>query len=413
MTTIKQQCLVARNHSGYIGMRSSAEKNRMLQIIADSLVQNAPYIIQANQSDVAAAVDKPAHFIDRLTLTEKRIEDMAKGLEALIALPDPIGEIDAEWKVASGLRIQKVRVPLGLIAIIYEARPNVTADAIGLCLKTGNAIVLRGSKDALKSNATIVKVIKNALKQNNFNPEFIQFINDASREGASALMQCSGIVDVLIPRGSAGLIKTVVENSSIPVIQTGAGNCHAYVHASADLDMAEKIILNGKLSRPAVCNALESLLIDKEIAKEFLPRMVAALITNGVEIVGCEQTVKICKKGVTSATEEDYYEEFLALKIAVKVVENIQEAIDHINRYGTMHSETIIARDKDAAEYFLNAVDSAAVYHNASTRFTDGFEFGFGAEMGISTQKLHARGPMGLKELTSLKYKIFGSGNVR
>jgi glutamate-5-semialdehyde dehydrogenase len=323
-----------------------------------------------------------------------------------------VGETVEEWDARSGIHIQKTRVPLGVIAIIYEARPNVTADAAGLCVKTGNAVVLRGSRDAIHSNIEIVRVFKAALAANGFNGGFMQLIEDTTREGARELMRCRDYVDVLIPRGSAALIKTTVEESSVPVIETGAGNCHAYVDRAADFDTAEKIILNGKLSRPSVCNALESLLVDRPVAAAFLPCILKALQENGVEVVGCSETVAICPD-IPLATEEDYYTEFLSLKISVKVVGGVDEAIRHINRYSTSHSEVIITSDPSAAERFLNEVDSAAVYVNASTRFTDGFEFGFGAEMGISTQKLHARGPLGLRELTGQKYKITGSGQVR
>jgi len=412
MSNVIQACAAAKEKCGYIGARTAEEKNAMLQIIAGALTEHAETIIAANQADLAESADKPAHFLDRLALNEKRIRDIAAGLEQLIALPDPIGEVLEEWDAASGLRIQKTRVPLGVIAIIYEARPNVTADAVGLCLKTGNSVVLRGSKDAIHSNRAIVDTVKSALAAKGFDPEFIQLITDTTREGAAELMKCRDFVDVLIPRGSAGLIRSVVEQASVPVIETGAGNCHAYVESSADFHMAERIILNGKLSRPSVCNALESLLVDRSVAAAFLPRIVNALTEKGVEIVGCPETVSICPQAAP-ATEEDFYTEFLALKISVKVLNGVDEAVRHINRYGTKHSEVIITHNDAAAEAFLCGVDSAAVYVNASTRFTDGFEFGFGAEMGISTQKLHARGPMGLRELTSQKYKIYGKGEIR
>jgi len=412
MLNVIDTCAAAKQTCGYIGAKNTQEKNRMLRLIAAALKANAERIIAANQADLSESAGKPAHFLDRLALSVKRVEDMACGLEQLVALPDPIGEVLEEWVAVGGFRIQKTRVPLGVIAIIYEARPNVTADAIGLCLKTGNSVVLRGSKDAIHSNRAIVEVAKTALADHGFEPDFIQLITDTSREGAGELMRCRASVDVLIPRGSAGLIRSVVEQSSIPVIETGAGNCHAYVEASADFDMAEKIILNGKLSRPSVCNALESLLVDRAIAPAFLPRIAKALAESGVEVVGCPQTLAICPD-VPPAAEEDFYTEFLALKISVKVVGGTEEAIAHINQYGTKHSEVIITQNAAAAGQFLNGVDSAAVYHNASTRFTDGFELGFGAVMGISTQKLHARGPMGLRELTSVKYKIFGNGEVR
>ncbi|MCL2796927.1 MAG: glutamate-5-semialdehyde dehydrogenase [Firmicutes bacterium] len=412
MSNVLELCAAAKEKCGYIGAKTTSEKNQMLRLIADALRDNSASIIAANATDLAENAAKPAHFLDRLALNVKRIDDMAYGLEQLIALPDPIGEVLEEWTAAGGFKIQKTRVPLGVIAIIYEARPNVTADAIGLCLKTGNSVVLRGSKDAIHSNRAIVEAAKSALSQNGFDPGFVQLITDTTREGAAELMRCREFVDVLIPRGSAGLIRSVVEQSSVAVIETGAGNCHAYVDASADFDMAERIILNGKLQRPSVCNALESLLVDRTAAQAFLPRIVKALSEKGVEVVGCTETVAICPD-VKPATEEDYYTEFLALKISVKVVSGVDEAAKHVNRYGTKHSEVIITQNAESAGFFLNNVDSAAVYWNTSTRFTDGFEFGFGAEMGISTQKLHARGPMGLRELTSVKYKIYGNGEVR
>ena len=308
--------------------------------------------------------------------------------------------------------IRKVRVPLGVLGIIYEARPNVTVDAIGLCIKTGNAVVLRGSKEAIRSNSALVAAVKARMQAGGYNPEFIQLVSDTTREGAEEMMCCRDSLDVLIPRGSAALIQTVVEKSSVPVIQTGAGNCHAYIEKTADIAMAKNIVLNGKLQRPSVCNALESLLVDAEIAPDCLPVVLGALHEAGVKITGCEQTCAICPF-VQPATPQDYFTEYLALEISVKVVENVQQACEHINAHSTGHSEVIVTQSKDAARYFTQHIDSAAVYVNASTRFTDGFQFGFGAEMGISTQKLHARGPLGLQQLTSEKYVIRGNGQVR
>jgi len=409
---IKAVMQSAKSACGYIGSRNTQDKNAMLKTIADALVKNAKPIIKANKTDIKNATDKPSYFIDRLMVDENRIKGAAEGLIKLIDLPDPIGEVVEVFNRPNGMRVEKCRVPLGVIAIIYEARPLVTVDAIGLCLKTGNSVLLRGSKDAIETNREIVKIIKAALVKNKYQSDCVGFIDDTSRDSANYLMQAREYVDVLIPRGSAALIKAAVEGASVPVIETGAGNCHAYVEATADLGIAEKVILNGKLSRPSVCNSLESLLVDNSIAKQFLPRIVQVLASNGVEVVGCGKTKAICPQ-ISLATNDDFYTEFLALKISIKVVDGVTEAISHINKYGTKHSEVILSKDKSAIDKFLQLVDSAAVYANCSTRFTDGFEFGFGAEMGISTQKLHARGPMGLRELTSCKYKIYGDGQVR
>ncbi len=410
--TVNECCRLAYEASGYIAGLDTAAKNDMLRIVADCMVSRADEILAANAADLAANADKPKHLLDRLMLDEKRLEGIAEGVRKLIALPDPVGEIIAEWTVPSGLRIRKVRVPLGVIGIIYEARPNVTADAISLCLKTGNSVVLRGGSDAIRSNRAIVSVIKAALTEAGYNAGCIQFIDDTTHAGAEALMCCREYVSVLIPRGSAQLINTVVEKSSVPVIETGAGNCHAYIEATADIPMAVNIIVNGKTQRPSVCNALESVLVDRAIAAEALPPVLGALTERGVEIRGCEETRKIFPAALP-ATEDDYYREYHGLVISVKAVSGVDEAVAHINKYGTRHSEVIITGSEAAAEKFLKGVDSAAVYVNASTRFTDGFEFGFGAEMGISTQKLHARGPLGLPQLTSEKYEIFGQGQIR
>ena len=345
-------------------------------------------------------------------LNKARLADIADGLKKLVELPDPVGEVTEQWTVDNGMNISKVRVPIGVLGIIYEARPNVTVDAIGLCIKSGNAIVLRGSKEAIMSNKALVSAVKRGLSKSGYNPEFIQLIEDTSREGAEMLMKCRESVDVLIPRGSAALIRAVVEKSTVPVIETGAGNCHAYIEKTADIKKAVNIILNGKLRRPSVCNALESIVIDETAAKEILPVVLGALKEKGVEITGCEKVRAICPY-VLPATDADYAAEYLALKISVKAVNGVAEACEHINKYSTKHSEVIITESKDAAEYFTSHIDSAAVYVNVSTCFTDGFQFGFGAEMGISTQKLHARGPLGLRQLTSEKYVIRGNGQTR
>ena len=411
MLSVLDNCKKAKATTSYMASLSTEQKNEMLTLIADALVSNASTIIEANEVDLKVNADKPKNILDRLMLNESRIASMSEGLKKLVELDDPVGEIVDEWVNYAGLNLQKVRVPFGVIGIIYEARPNVTADAIGLCLKTGNAVVLRGSRDAYNSNRAIVAVATSVLEDNGYKGDFIQLIEDLSHESSQHLMTARGLVDVLIPRGSARLIEAVVKNSTVPVIETGTGNCHAYIHETANYDIAEKVILNGKLRRTSVCNATESILIDESVAKKYLPKLLLELANRGVIIHGCEKTRAIFDCEV--ATEEDYYKEYLSTEISCKVVSNYQEAIEHINKYGSSHSETIIAEDKSAVDAFLRYVDSAAVYHNVSTAFTDGFEFGLGAEMGISTQKLHARGPLGLRELTSTKYLIRGNGQTR
>jgi glutamate-5-semialdehyde dehydrogenase len=409
---LKTLCERAKKSSKILALKSGDEKNRMLETVADSLIANQEKILKANDKDIAAAMDKPRQFIDRLSLNSARISAMAEGIRELVKLKDPIGQVIEKFTNHCGLEISKISVPLGVIGIIYEARPNVTADAVGLCIKSGNAVILRGSKDAINSNKAIVETIKNALEKEGYDSGSIGFVEDVSRQSAEEMMAARGLIDVLIPRGGIGLIKSVVENSRIPVIETGAGNCHIYVEKTADFAMAENILINAKVSRPSVCNAAESLLVDRDIASAFLPSALKKLEEKDVEIRGCEETLKYYPQG-SAATEEDYYTEYNSLIISVKVVSGIDEAINHIEKYSTRHSDAIITKSEEAAQKFLNGVDSAAVYVNASTRFTDGFEFGFGAEMGISTQKLHARGPMGLKELTSYKYTIKGKGQIR
>ncbi len=389
-------------------------KDLALEMMAQALIENTQPILDANQIDVDNARQKgmKESLIDRLALNEKRISDAAEGLMHIRSLHDPVGEVITMWKRPNGLLIGQQRVPLGVIGIIYESRPNVTVDAAGLCIKTGNAVILRGGSEAVNSNRAIVEVIANAAQKAGLPEGCIQLIEDTGRETAVQMMKLNRYIDVLIPRGGAGLIQTVVQNSTIPVIETGVGNCHVYVDCSAEPEMAERIVVNAKTSRPGVCNAAETLLVDEAIAKDFLPRILKALEEKGVEVRGCSRTQAIIT-GIKPATNEDYYTEYLDLIIAVKVVNGIDEAIEHINNYGTMHSEAIVTSDYANAMRFQNEVDAAAVYVNASTRFTDGFEFGFGAEIGISTQKLHARGPMGLKELTTMKYIIHGNGQVR
>lgn len=409
--TTRETCLKAKENLSAISLASEQDMNKMLSASANALRAQTQYIIAENKKDIANCT-RGEQFVDRLMLNEKRIDGIAVGLEKLIELKCPVGEVLEERTLYNGLLLRRVRVPLGVLGIIYEARPNVTADAIGLSIKSGNAVVLRGSKDAICSNKAITSVIKEAIRMAGFNPEFIQLIEDTTHEGATEFMRMNGVVDVLIPRGGAGLIQNAIKNATIPVIETGTGNCHVYFEKSADLSKAIPILINAKTQRTSVCNACESLLIDAPLAEKSLRQIVDALREKSVEIVACEKCREILPE-LKPATEEDFYTEFLALKISVKIVNGVEEAIAHINKYGTHHSDSILTENMAVAEKFLNEVDSAAVYVNASTRFTDGFEFGLGAEMGISTQKLHARGPMGLRELTSYKYQIRGNGQIR
>ena len=392
----------------------SEMKSKALLAIADELVKNSAEILKENAKDLDVLLKntEKSGFYDRLKLTEERIQQIAEGVRQVDNLPDPVGEITEMVKRPNGLMIGRKRVPLGVIGIIYEARPNVTVDAAALCLKTSNACILRGGSEAINSNKVLAKIMKKALRSAGVTEDAISLVEDTSRETAAEMMRLNEYIDVLIPRGGAGLIKTVVNTATVPVIETGTGNCHIYVEKSADIDMAANIIENAKTTRVSVCNAAESLLVDREIAANALPVIYERLREHGVEVFGCEETCKIIKDAVP-ATEEDYKTEYLDYKISVKIVENTDEAIDHINRYSTKHSEAIITSDYEKSQRFLQEVDSAAVYVNASTRFTDGFEFGFGAEIGISTQKLHARGPLGLRELTTSKYIIYGNGQIR
>ena len=411
MIGVEEACLRAKEHEGVIARASEEQRNAMLSAAAAALRARAGEIIAENRIDMAGCTRGP-QFVDRLMLDEKRIDGIAVGLEKLISLACPVGEVLEERTLYNGIKLRRVRVPLGVIGIIYEARPNVTADAIGLAIKSGNAIVLRGSKDAIRSNIAITGIIKDAVRAAGMDSEFIQLIEDTSREGSTRFMRMNGVVDCIIPRGGAGLIQNALQNATVPVIETGTGNCHVYFDGAADIVKGIPILINAKTQRTSVCNACESALVEANFAKAHLPAIVAALREKKVEIVACEQCRAIVPD-LAPATEEDYYTEYSALKISIKVVSGVDEAIAHINKYGTHHSDAIITEDAAAAEKFLNEVDSAAVYVNASTRFTDGFEFGMGAEMGISTQKLHARGPMGLRELTSYKYQLVGDGQVR
>ena len=392
----------------------TAAKNRGLITVAEELIRQKAYLLEENAKDVEAAKEKgiKESLIDRLQLTESRIEGMAEGLCQVAALEDPIGEVLGMKTRPNGLQIGKKRVPLGVVGIIYESRPNVTADAFGLCFKTGNAVILRGGSDAIHSNLAIVKVIKEGLMKEKLPQDLILLVEDTSREVVSDMMKLHGLIDVLIPRGGAGLIANVVNNSTVPVIETGTGNCHIYVDESADLNMAVDIIMNAKTQRVGVCNACESLLVNANIKDVLLPVLANRLKEKHVQMRADKEAMTLMP-GAVAATEEDWGTEYLDYILSIKVVYSVDEAIAHINRYNTGHSEAIITNDYTNAQKFLDEVDAAAVYVNASTRFTDGFEFGFGAEIGISTQKLHARGPMGLLALTTTKYIIYGNGQVR
>ena len=405
---------LAKNASTDAAKLGTEAKNRGLLAVADELLAQQEMILEENRKDVEAAQTKGTKqsLIDRLALSEKRIADMAEGLRQIAALDDPIGEVLYMKTRPNGLRIGKKRVPLGVVGIIYESRPNVTADAFGLCFKTGNASILRGGSDAIHSNQAIVRAVKAGLRKEKLSQDLILLVEDTSREVVNEMMKMHGLIDVLIPRGGAGLIVNVVQNSTVPVIETGTGNCHVYVDASADVAMAADIVENAKTQRMGVCNACESLVIHSEAAPEALPRIVTKLKAHNVEIRGDERARAISTE-IVPATEEDWGTEYLDAIISVKIVDSIDEAIAHINKYNTGHSESIITRDYNNALKFQDEIDAAAVYVNASTRFTDGFEFGFGAEIGISTQKLHARGPMGLEALTTTKYIIFGNGQIR
>lgn len=414
MGELEQKGRAAKEAAYQLGLLTAEAKNKALEAMADGLEAHCAEILAANEMDMAQARAKeaPQSFLDRLMLNEERVRDMADGLRALVKLSDPVGHIDEMWLNDANLQIGKMRVPLGVVGIIYEARPNVTADAVGLCLKSGNAAFLRGSSDAIGSNRAIMQVLQAAAAVAGIPDGALQLIEDTSRDTANAMLKLNEYLDVLIPRGGAGLIRNVVENATVPVIETGVGNCHVYVDDSADIDMAVNIIINGKVQRPGVCNATETLLVHEAIAPDFLPKASAKLLEAGVEL-RCSAEAQQWVTNSTLATEEDYATEFHRLVLAVKVVKNIDEALEHIRRYSTKHSEVIVTNQYDHAQKFLRMVDAACVYVNASSRFSDGFQFGFGAEIGISTQKLHARGPMGLKELTSYKYVIMGQGQIR
>jgi glutamate-5-semialdehyde dehydrogenase len=405
---------LARVASRLLEKASIDSKNHALMEAASLLLEKRAVILKANNLDIQSAKNSgiKGAFLERLELSDNKIEIMAEGLKSLALLEDPIGEVTWMKKRPNGLMIGQKRVPLGVIGIIYESRPNVTVDVFGLCLKTSNAVILRGGKEAIESNKAIVSVLKQSLKNSELPVDAVQLIEDTSRDSALGMMKLHKYLDVLIPRGGAELIQSVVENSTVPVIETGVGNCHVYVDEKADQEMALAVVVNAKTNRPGVCNAAESLLIHESIANEFLPKIGKAFVEKNVEIRGDDTVIRLLPNAI-KANEEDWGREYLDMIISVKLVKSLDEAISHINQYGTRHSEAIITNDYSNAQKFLDEIDAAAVYVNASTRFTDGYEFGFGAEVGISTQKLHARGPMGLKELTTIKYVIYGNGQIR
>jgi glutamate-5-semialdehyde dehydrogenase len=415
---VAEQARRSREAATVLATASRRLKDSALDAMASSLLERYAEILVANQADIvrSSASDTPAHLIDRLRLNVDRLHAMADGLRQVAGLPDPVGEVLRGSTLLNGLELRQIRVPLGVIGIIYEARPNVTADAAGLCLKAGNAVLLRGSSSARDSNAAIVSVLRDAVASVSLPPDAIQLVDATSRDSVKELMRARGLVDVLIPRGGADLIRSVVEESTVPVIETGVGNCHVYVDAAADLDMALRILLNAKTSRPSVCNAAESLLVHSAVSDEFLARALPALRDAGVTVHGDQAVVAAGSSvgvPVVPATDEDYAAEYLSMDISAAVVPSLDDAIVHIRRYGSSHTEAIVTGSQAAARRFTAEVDAAAVAVNASTRFTDGGEFGFGAEIGISTQKLHARGPMGLPELTSTKYLVVGDGHIR
>ena len=414
MTTLEIMGAKAKEASRFL-MTAGSKKDDALLAIAKALREHSEEIIKANSIDIKNGEEAglTVSLLDRLRLDEARIEGMAVGVEQVAALPDPVGRVLDGRTLKNELKIQKVSVPMGVIGIIYEARPNVTSDAAALCLKAGNAVILRGGKEAINSNTAIMAVMREAVKNVGFPEDCVALVTDTTRQSATELMQLSEYLDVLIPRGGAGLIKSVVNNSKVPVIETGVGNCHVYVDDSADIKMAADIVFNAKTSRPSVCNAIETVLVHADIADKALPAIKAELDKMNVEIRGCERTKQILGDSIIPATEDDYAREFLDYILAIKVVDSIDDAIAHIAKYSSGHSESIVTSDYRNADKFTSCVDSAAVYVNASTRFTDGGEFGLGAEIGISTQKLHARGPMGLNELTSNKYVIHGDGQIR
>ncbi|MCA9406088.1 MAG: glutamate-5-semialdehyde dehydrogenase [Candidatus Omnitrophica bacterium] len=413
-STVLSVAKKAKAAAGEMALLPTSVKNAVLRKIAKDIVAKADYLIKENQKDLKAAEQQnySKALVDRLVLNDKRIKGMAQCLLDTVKIKDPVGVVMQTFKRPNGLVIEKVRTPIGLIGIIYESRPNVTSDCIGLCLKSGNAVILKGGKEALYSNQAIFKVVQDALKGTKVPTDAIQLIASTDRAAVNELLKLDQYVDLIVPRGGEGLIRFVAENSLIPVVKHYKGICHTYVSSNANLKMAHDICFNAKVQRPGVCNAMETMLVHKKVAKEFLPKMAESLIQAGVELRGCDQTQKILKD-IKKANESDWFEEYLDLILSVKIVNDTKEAIDHINHYGSHHSDAIVTDNKKEADQFLKSVDSATVYVNASTRFTDGYEFGFGAEVGISTDKLHARGPMALEELTTYKYLIHGKGQIR
>ncbi len=409
--SVQEMCSRAKEASFRLANLSTDTKNAMLKVMADALTDNIDIIFEANKIDLDNYEDKTSAFYDRLTVTEDRINLMKEGLLQIIELPDPVGEVVEEFTLDSGLDIKKVRAPLGVIGIIYEARPNVTVDCVGLTLKSSNAVVLRGGKEAINTNRAIANIMKSALENNGFDSEIMQFIDDTTRESSYELLQQDKFVDVIIPRGGEGLKKFILANAKMPVIASAGGNCHAYIDNTADFELATKVILNAKTQRVSVCNALEHILVDKNVNVRYMQSLISSLQENNVRVKGDNIIQHIAE--VEPMTPEDDDTEYLDYIVSIKVVNGLEEAINHINKHSTHHSEVILSNDKTACEIFSRAVDSACVYTNTSTRFTDGFQFGYGAEMGISTQKLHARGPIALKELTSVKYNISSNGAVR
>lgn len=404
--------VAAQKASRVLATKSSEQKNRAIKQMADALVRNRSSILKANRKDVSSARGASRAFVDRLALSEQRIRQMADSLREVAKLHDPVGEVIKAWRMPNGLWIHKVRVPLGVVAIIYESRPNVTSDCAGLCFKSGNSVILRGGSESLNSNKAIFNILQDVLRKNHMPQEAICLIETRDRRAIDGLLRLDDCIDVVIPRGGEGLITHVVAVSRIPVIKHYKGICHVYVDEWADLNMAEKICLNAKLQRPGVCNAMESMLVHRDVAGRFLPGMLRKFMASGVEIRGCAMTARIVKT-VKRATEQDYRTEYLDLILSVRVVDSLSQAIDHINTFGSHHSDSIVTDNYDNSLEFLKMVDSACVYVNASTRFTDGYQFGMGAEIGISTDKLHARGPMALEELTGYKYMVFGKGQIR
>ncbi|MFK4302436.1 MULTISPECIES: glutamate-5-semialdehyde dehydrogenase [unclassified Paenibacillus] len=411
---VRTKATLAKKSAGVMNRLTAVQKNEALLAMAEALVNHTEELIAANKNDLKRGreLGTSESLLDRLKLTEDRIGAIAEGLRQIVELPDPVGDMLEHIERPNGLRIEKIRVPLGVIGIIYEARPNVTVDAAGLCLKTGNPVVLRGGSAALFSNRKIIEVLQQALDTTAVPRDALQLIEDSDRASVNEMLTLNGLLDVIIPRGGRSLIQNVVQNSTVPVIETGAGVCHTYLDATADTQMAEAITLNAKVQRPSVCNSMETLLVHSDYAQAHLTSLAERFREAGVELRGCARTRELAPWAVP-ATEEDYGTEYNDYIMNIKVVDNLDEVLEHIARYGTMHSECIVTTDKAHAERFLQEVDAAAVYHNASTRFTDGFEFGFGAEIGISTQKLHARGPMGLPALTSTKYRVYGTGQIR